>query len=361
MIVDMVRNDLGRVARAGSVAVRELFRCERYATLWQLTSTVTAESEAPLSAVLGALFPSASVTGAPKARTMALIAELEGEPRGVYTGTIGWAGPGGRARFNVAIRTVWIDRRRGVAEYGTGGGDHLGLRPRGRARRVTAQGQRAGAAARRLRAAGDDALVAGARLRAARGAPGAGSRARRATSASAAMAANGRRSTGSPRTLPPVIHRVRLLLARDGAVRVEAEPPYGATAAPPARVEAEPLPSSRTAARTPRRRWRVGLAPSPVDSSDPLLFHKSDPARPLRRRPREPARLRRRPAVERTRRADGVDARQPGGGPRRRSWSRHRSTAASSPASSASACSLAAASSSASSGSRTSRAPADCG
>ena len=274
MIVDMVRNDLGRVARAGSVAVRDLFRCERYATLWQLTSTVTAESEAPLSAVLGALFPSASVTGAPKARTMALIAELEGEPRGIYTGTIGWAGPGGRARFNVAIRTVWIDRRRGVAEYGTGGGITWDSDP---AAELAESRLKAGVL---VPPRADFELLETMRWSPVRGYVRLeGHLARLARSARYfAFRRDGRERSALDelaRTLPPVMHRVRLLLARDGAVRVEAEPLHGATAAPPARLEAEPLPPSRTAARTPRRRWRVGLAPSPVDSSDPLLFHKS--------------------------------------------------------------------------------------
>ena len=122
MITDMVRNDLGRVARPGSVTVRDLFAAERYPTVWQLTSTVTAETGAPLVDLLSALFPSASVTGAPKVRTMQIIRDLETTPRGVYTGAVGWLGPGERARFNVAIRTVWQDRRSGRAEYGTGSG-----------------------------------------------------------------------------------------------------------------------------------------------------------------------------------------------------------------------------------------------
>jgi para-aminobenzoate synthetase/4-amino-4-deoxychorismate lyase len=122
MITDMVRNDLGRVARPGSVTVHELFAAERYPTVWQLTSTVTAETGAPLVDLLSALFPSASVTGAPKVRTMQIIRDLETTPRGVYTGAVGWLGPGEQARFNVAIRTVWQDRRSGRAEYGTGSG-----------------------------------------------------------------------------------------------------------------------------------------------------------------------------------------------------------------------------------------------
>jgi para-aminobenzoate synthetase/4-amino-4-deoxychorismate lyase len=128
MIVDMVRNDLGRIARVGSVQVPALFTTEKYDTVWQLTSTVTAEPRpgTTLVDVFGALFPSASITGAPKVATMRIIADLEADPRGVYCGTLGFGGPapGGGAQwaFNVAIRTVTIDRRAGVASYGTGGG-----------------------------------------------------------------------------------------------------------------------------------------------------------------------------------------------------------------------------------------------
>jgi para-aminobenzoate synthetase/4-amino-4-deoxychorismate lyase len=121
MIVDMLRNDLGRVGETGTVEVPALFEIERYPTLLQMTSTVTARSRAPLSRVFEALFPCASVTGAPKVRTMQIIAELEGGPRGAYTGTIGWAGRD-RARWSVAIRTALADRERGLLTYGVGSG-----------------------------------------------------------------------------------------------------------------------------------------------------------------------------------------------------------------------------------------------
>jgi len=122
MIVDMVRNDLGRIAETGSVRVDRLFEVERYPTVWQLTSTVTARTRQPVSEILRALFPSASVTGAPKARTMGIIGGLEDSPRGIYTGSIGFLSPGRRAQFNVAIRTLTVNKRDRVAEYGTGGG-----------------------------------------------------------------------------------------------------------------------------------------------------------------------------------------------------------------------------------------------
>jgi para-aminobenzoate synthetase/4-amino-4-deoxychorismate lyase len=128
MIVDLLRNDLGRIARTGSVEWSKVFEPERYETVWQLTSTVTGELEsgAGLLHVFRALFPSGSVTGAPKDRTMELIAELEDSPRGVYCGSVGWIAPAGApgpsASFNVAIRTVVVDSETRAAEYGVGGG-----------------------------------------------------------------------------------------------------------------------------------------------------------------------------------------------------------------------------------------------
>ncbi|MGD1053416.1 MAG: aminodeoxychorismate synthase component I [Candidatus Dormibacteria bacterium] len=127
MIVDLLRNDLGRLAEVGSVEVPSLFEVERYETLWQLTSTVTARARpgTALADVFRALFPSGSVTGAPKRSTMALIAEVEESRRGVYCGAVGMVAPPGarfRARFSVAIRTVVVDRATEDAVYGTGGG-----------------------------------------------------------------------------------------------------------------------------------------------------------------------------------------------------------------------------------------------
>ena len=122
MIVDMIRNDLGRIATTGTVQVQSLFDVERYPTLLQLTSTVSAQTDATLPEIFQALFPCASITGAPKVRTMQIIRDLEQEPRGVYTGSIGFVLPQRKAQFNVAIRTVHLDRAAGMAEYGTGGG-----------------------------------------------------------------------------------------------------------------------------------------------------------------------------------------------------------------------------------------------
>ncbi|MGH7642410.1 MAG: aminodeoxychorismate synthase component I [Candidatus Dormibacteria bacterium] len=127
MIVDLLRNDLGKVGRPGTVEVSDLFHLERFETLWQLTSTVRARvpPTTGLTELLRALFPSGSVTGAPKPRTMALISELEVSRRGVYCGAIGMVAPPGasfRARFSVPIRTAVVDRLTGDAVYGTGGG-----------------------------------------------------------------------------------------------------------------------------------------------------------------------------------------------------------------------------------------------
>lgn len=127
MIVDLVRNDLQRVAEPGTVAVPSICAAERFETVHQLTSTITARLRrgVGLSDVTRALFPCGSITGAPKARTMQLIEALEDGPRGVYCGAIGLLAPPGapyRVRLSVAIRTVVADRAAGEATYGVGGG-----------------------------------------------------------------------------------------------------------------------------------------------------------------------------------------------------------------------------------------------
>lgn len=122
MIVDMVRSDLGRVCAPGSVRVDRLFATERHPTVWQMTSTVSGRTRAGLPALMRALFPCASVTGAPKVRTMEIIRELEPAPRGVYTGCVGLLLPGRRHEFNVAIRTLVLDHTARRATYGVGSG-----------------------------------------------------------------------------------------------------------------------------------------------------------------------------------------------------------------------------------------------
>ena len=122
MIVDMIRNDLGRVATPGTVRADRLFEVENYASVQQMTSTVTAETDTDWAGVFGALFPCASVTGAPKVRTMRIIHALEPSARGVYTGAVGFAFAPREAAFNVAIRTAAVDRPGEVMEYGVGSG-----------------------------------------------------------------------------------------------------------------------------------------------------------------------------------------------------------------------------------------------
>ncbi|MEX0893760.1 MAG: aminodeoxychorismate synthase component I [Gemmatimonadota bacterium] len=124
MIVDLLRNDLGRVARTGTVCVPALFQVERYPTVWQMTSTIEAELRADvgLEEVFAALFPCGSVTGAPKIAATRFIADLEDTPRGAYCGAVGLLRPGGDAVFNVAIRTAVVDRPAATVTYGVGGG-----------------------------------------------------------------------------------------------------------------------------------------------------------------------------------------------------------------------------------------------
>ncbi|HEX6558002.1 MAG TPA: bifunctional anthranilate synthase component I family protein/class IV aminotransferase, partial [Longimicrobiales bacterium] len=124
MIVDLLRNDLGRIATVGTVEVTSLYDVESYRTVHQLTSTIEAELRdgVSLTDVFTALFPCGSVTGAPKISTMQVISELEDGARGLYCGALGVLAPGGDAVFNVAIRTVSIDRETRHAVYGTGAG-----------------------------------------------------------------------------------------------------------------------------------------------------------------------------------------------------------------------------------------------
>lgn len=121
MIVDLIRNDLGRVAESGSVRVESLCAIETYPSLHQMTSTVTARCRSSLAQVLAALFPCGSITGAPKVRAMQIVGEFEASPRGLYTGAIGWLGAGGRFHFSVAIRTLVVAADASL-RYGVGSG-----------------------------------------------------------------------------------------------------------------------------------------------------------------------------------------------------------------------------------------------
>lgn len=124
MIVDLLRNDLGQIAVTGSVTVEQLFSVERYPTVHQMTSTVTAQLPPEITVVdiFRALFPCGSVTGAPKRRSMEIIQQVEGAPRGVYCGAIGYLAPGGEALFSVGIRTLVLDWVDTTVTLGVGSG-----------------------------------------------------------------------------------------------------------------------------------------------------------------------------------------------------------------------------------------------
>ena len=126
MIVDLLRNDIGRIAQTGSVKVPELFQVEEYETLFQMISRIEARIRPGTrwEEIFQALFPCGSITGAPKIRTMEIISQLEKSPRGVYTGAIGFISPEDEAVFNVAIRTVELEKGRGT--MGTGCGITIG-------------------------------------------------------------------------------------------------------------------------------------------------------------------------------------------------------------------------------------------
>jgi len=254
MIVDMVRNDLGRIADTGSVSVSRLYQIEKYPTIWQMTTTVRAETHAGLSGIFEALFPPASVTGAPKLRTTAIIAELESTPRRVYTGAIGFWAPGRRAQFNVAIRTVLVDAKRRTAEYGVGGGIVWDSEPEKEREECETK-------ARVLAAQWPEFRL----LETMRWAPGEGyflgeeHLARLTASAGYfdyPLDPEKARSEmkGLSQRLSPRPHRVRLLVDRAGRITLEA-----AVFTPP----------------DPDAPLRVALARSPVDSSDPFLYHKT--------------------------------------------------------------------------------------
>jgi len=254
MIVDMMRNDMGRIASVGSVEVPSLFDVERYPTVWQMTSTVTATTDASLCDIMGALFPCASVTGAPKPRTMHIIANLETASRRVYTGCIGFIAPNRKAQFNVAIRTVLIDREKKEAEYGVGGGivwDSVSsdeyTECEIKARVLTERRRHFSLLETMLWTPNDGYFLLTYHLQRLRdSAAYFGFRAdvERIQRELASLAAS----------LPREPHKVRLLVGQDGAVSFQAIPLDGTT-------NPEPL--------------RLQLAPTPVDFADPFLYHKT--------------------------------------------------------------------------------------
>ncbi|MBP8035503.1 MAG: aminodeoxychorismate synthase component I [Burkholderiaceae bacterium] len=124
MIVDLLRNDLGRIAIPGSVTANPLFSLEKYPSVWTMTSTVQARiaPTTTLETILKALFPCGSVTGAPKIAAMQRIQETEDTPRGLYCGSVGWLAPNGDFSLNVAIRTLVLNHKNGNGLYHVGGG-----------------------------------------------------------------------------------------------------------------------------------------------------------------------------------------------------------------------------------------------
>jgi para-aminobenzoate synthetase/4-amino-4-deoxychorismate lyase len=263
MITDMVRNDIGRIARPGGVDVPALFDVERHPTVWQMTSTVTGRVDAALPEILRALFPPASITGAPKARAMQVIAELESSPRGLYTGTVGFVAPAGpspaRAQFNVAIRTVVLDRERGECEYGVGSGIVWESVAEEEWSECEVKTRTLGAAAppefRLLETMRWDPPAAGGRG----GYHLLDAHLRRLLDSAAYFQfrvdpETARRALEeTTRTLPALPHRVRLLVDRAGACACEAAALAGNHAAP----------------------VRLALSPAAVDPADAFLYHKT--------------------------------------------------------------------------------------
>lgn len=272
MIVDLARNDVGRVAAVGSVQATRLFEVERHPSVWQMVSTVegTLRPEATLVDLFTALFPAGSITGAPKSSSMRLIASIEAAPRGVYCGAIGFVTPAGEAIFSVAIRTAVFDCETGQAEYGVGGGitwdstaadeyaealskaaaltatppfellETMRLDEQGYARR-----------ARHLARLRESAAYWDIPFDAA------------AIDAALDVHARAHGRTGSAVTPP---HRVRLTLSRSGEPRIESTPLHAAH-----EDAAEPETAAPDAA-APRL---VALAKTPVSRADRFLFHKT--------------------------------------------------------------------------------------
>jgi para-aminobenzoate synthetase / 4-amino-4-deoxychorismate lyase len=254
MIVDLIRNDLSRVAELASVTVPELFAVEAWPTVWQMTSTVACRvrPDTGLSGIFAALFPCGSVTGAPKAAAMAAIAALEATPRGAYCGAIGVVKPGGEAIFNVGIRTVVIDAEAAGAECGIGSGIVIDS---------TASGEYAEWQVKQAflrRAMPNYALLETLRLHRGRYWLRRGHLARLAHSAALLGFSCERRRIDAALDAAAQAHadgqwRLRLLLAAEGGIEVEVFP----LDAPPALGE-------------------VALAEAPVASANPWLAHKTD-------------------------------------------------------------------------------------
>jgi para-aminobenzoate synthetase/4-amino-4-deoxychorismate lyase len=222
-----------------------------------MTSCVSAETAADLAEIFAALFPCASITGAPKANTMRIIARNETEPRRVYTGSIGWISPGRRARFNVAIRTVLIDKARREAEYGVGGGVVWDSTPQGeydecllKAKILSAARPEFSLLETLLWMPEEGYFCLDEHLRRLRQSAEYFAFPRCEEAAAEELAALAARLPA----MSPTPHKVRLLAARDGKISCEAEPIVAGGFPDPVRLE---------------------LAAGPIDASDPFLYHKT--------------------------------------------------------------------------------------
>jgi para-aminobenzoate synthetase/4-amino-4-deoxychorismate lyase len=250
MIVDLLRNDMARISEAGSVRVHSVYDVESYPTVWQMTSSIRSHTRASIPDIFRALFPSGSVTGAPKIRTMEIIRDLEPHPRGVYCGTIGWWAPDGEAEFNVAIRTVTIDSQSGQADYHVGSGITYGSSAEDEYEECQLK---ASLLTRKnpefelietLRYDGGWFLFAEHMERLAASAGYFGFVCDRPAIEEALRAGGGASSTIVPL-------KIRLLLRRDGSFTIQKEP-----LAPPTTL-------------------KVGFATHPVDAKDVFLYHKT--------------------------------------------------------------------------------------
>jgi para-aminobenzoate synthetase/4-amino-4-deoxychorismate lyase len=257
MIADMVRNDMGRIATPGTVQVPALYDIEKYRTVWQMTSTVTASTGSSIVDIFRALFPSASVTGAPKVASMKLIAALEDSPRQVYTGAIGYIAPERRARFSVAIRTALIDTRTCAGIYGVGGGivwdsdaedEYQECLNKARVMATPVAESGFSLLETMLWTADEGFVLLDAHLERMQASAGYFDFAFARAAVEAQLAQLGG-------TLPSTCNqRVRLLLGRDGAIT----------------TEVQPVLQDRDSRPT-----RLAVAVSPVDPRDPFLYHKT--------------------------------------------------------------------------------------
>ncbi len=310
MIVDMIRNDIGRVAEPGSVETISRYDVEKYSTVWQMTSTVQgklkprnaqntrkletedreeSKEEVPLGGlcdlgvtnlvdVMKALFPCASITGAPKAKTMEIIRGLETLPRKIYTGSIGFMTPQGEACFNVAIRTALIDHAAGTLEYGVGGGIVWDSNAEAeyeetltKARVLTQPRPEFQLLETMLWEPVDGVFLFDEHMQ------------RLGKSAAyfdipLDQCAVLQALEENYHTCAGVIHRIRLLVSRDGDIEVQVFPLQCSNASPPEGRKAFSAdrdrfpPAGRGNEPTP---LRIKLASKPIDSENVFLFHKT--------------------------------------------------------------------------------------